>query len=119
MKKPFALIIEDDTRLADVFSESIKSVGYKVETRRDGQDALDRLKEIIPDLIILDLHLPNVMGDEILKAIRADKRLTSTRVMLATADAVRAKSLEKESDLVLLKPISVIQLRELAKRLSL
>ena len=63
------------------------------------------------------MHLPNVSGDTILHHIRADERLANTRVMLATADAYMAENLRDKSDLVLLKPISFTQLRDLAKRL--
>ena len=118
MKKPLALIIEDDPRLADIFSESVKFVGYEIEIIQDGQEALNRLGEVVPHLVVLDLHLPNVMGDEILRFIRSEKKLDGVRVMLATADAFRAKELKDSSDLVLLKPISVKQLRGLAQRLK-
>lgn len=117
MSNPLAFIIEDDTRLADIFSETISSAGYAIEVLRDGREALARLAQTKPDLIVLDLHLPEVMGDELLAYIRAQTHLQGVRVMLATADAALAQSLEKQSDLVLLKPISVSQLRLLANRL--
>ncbi len=114
---PLALIIEDDTRLAKIFAEAIKSVKFRIEVINDGQVAVDRLKEIVPAIIILDLHLPRISGQDILQQIRADSRLKNTRVMLATADSLLADSLREQADLVLLKPISFGQLRDLAARL--
>ncbi|MBK7919351.1 MAG: response regulator [Chloroflexi bacterium] len=117
MSKPIALIVEDDPRLSDIFSETVRSAGYEIEVIADGRQAMGRLVEIEPALVVLDLHLPHVMGQEVLAYIRQQERLQKTRVMLATADAGLAASLEKQSDLVLLKPISVGQLRALALRL--
>ena len=63
---------------------------------------------------MLDLHLPHVSGPDILRHIRVDARLTETRVIVATAHARIAESIRREADLVLLKPISFSQLRDLA-----
>ena len=112
-----ALIIEDDENQAPIFAQALKMAEYETETIHDGQAALDRLAVVVPDLVLLDMHLPNVSGDTILHHIRADVRLANTRVMLATADAYMAENLRDKSDLVLLKPISFTQLRDLAKRL--
>jgi CheY-like chemotaxis protein len=117
MTNPLALIIEDDEYQADIFSLALQAAEFESEVVNDGAVALTRLAAITPDLVILDLHLPSFSGRDILHQIRADKRLTETRVILATADAVMADLLRDESDLVLLKPISATQLRDLAIRL--
>jgi CheY-like chemotaxis protein len=67
--------------------------------------------------VVLDLHLPGVSGRKLLDVIRADGRLTKTRVILATADYRTAEELRDSADLVLLKPISFKQLRDLSARL--
>jgi len=116
-KKPLALVIEDDPEQQKIFSQAIKMAGFSVEVIDDGEKAMQRLAEVTPHLIVLDLHLPTISGDEILRRIRADERLASVSVILATADPLLAETLSAESDLVLLKPISFIQLRDLATRL--
>ncbi len=116
-EKPLALVIEDDPEQQKIFSKAIEMAGYTVEAIGDSAGALKRLKEVTPMLIILDLHLPKVSGDEILREIRADERLSSVSVILATADPLLAETLQDKSDLVLLKPVSFIQLRDLATRL--
>lgn len=113
----FAMIIEDDRRLSDIFGEAVKAAGYEVTIIQDGNEAVEQLKTTVPDLVVLDLHLPGVMGPEILTKIRADARLAKTRVVIATADASLANDLRDEFDLLLLKPISVEQLQILAGRL--
>lgn len=114
---PSALIIEDDPSLATLFAETLKLAEFETEVVREGQGALTRLAETTPDVVVLDLHLPEVSGKDILKRIRADARLAKTRVMIVTADAGLADLLREEADLALLKPVSVKQLRDLAARL--
>lgn len=114
--KRLALIIEDDPAQQTIFSRAIEMANFNVEVIGHGSKALERLEEVIPDLVILDLHLPVVSGDEILAAIRADERLATVPVILATADPLLAESLSDTSDLILLKPISFTQLRDLASR---
>lgn len=116
-KQPLALIIEDDASLSVIFAQALQQAGFDTEVIEDGNAALTRLAKTVPVVVVLDLHLPHVSGDKILRQIRADERLAQTRVMLATADAQMAERLRGDSDLVLLKPISFTQLRELATRL--
>jgi len=111
-----AFVIEDDQDLSNIFSEALKAAGYQVETIRDGAIAQQRLKEVTPEIVILDLHLPHVDGGELLIQIRKDERLTKIRVIIATADALLGEYYEKNADLVLVKPISFSQLRDLTAR---
>src|SRR5262245_948292 len=117
MSDPLALIIEDDENLADIFSLALRRARFEVEIVREGDVALARLAETVPAVVVLDLHLPSVSGETILHQMRADERLADTKIILATADAFMAGELREEADLVLLKPISPNQLRELASRL--
>jgi DNA-binding response OmpR family regulator len=115
-KQP-VLLVEDDIDIAEIFGLALKTAGFEVETVHDGAVAMDRLTKMQPVLVALDLHLPNVSGVEILRAIRADERLADTPVILLTADQHLAQSVANSADLVLLKPISVDQLSTLASRL--
>jgi DNA-binding response OmpR family regulator len=114
---PLALIIEDDKKQATIFSQALRMANFDTEVISDGHVGIARLAEVIPSMVVLDLHLPQLSGKDILKSIRADERLQNTKVILATADALLAQSLDSDADLVLLKPISFNQLRDLAQRL--
>ncbi|MBI3173856.1 MAG: response regulator [Chloroflexi bacterium] len=114
--KPFALVIEDNEDQNLVFTTALQQAGYAVESIFNGETARQRVAATIPDMVILDLHMPEVDGNVILGDIRADKRLHNTRVILATADAAFADSLQPQADLVLLKPISFSQLHQLVSR---
>jgi len=118
MNEHSAMIIEDNEDLAIIFAEALQAAGFDTGIIQDGSTALTRLKSCVPHIIILDLHLPHVSGEEILKQIRTDERLAQTRVIIATADPRMADMLKDQADLVLLKPISFGQLRDLAGRLS-
>jgi two-component system copper resistance phosphate regulon response regulator CusR len=119
MGDKFALIIEDEEDLATIFSEALKAAGFETEIIYDGAIAERRLREVCPAIVVLDLNLPHVDGNQLLHQIRTDPRLNSTRVLVATADAGMADMLGDEADLVLLKPISFVQLRIMAERMGL
>ena len=113
---PLAMIVEDDPQLSKIFAISLKSE-FTIETITDGEIALARLGQVAPQIIVLDLHLPGKSGASILAYIRSDERLEKAIVILATADARQADALADQADIVLLKPVSPVQLRALASRL--
>ena len=117
MSKPLALVIEDDYDAAVIMQEALQAADFQVQVAHDGQTALRHLAETVPRLVALDLHLPHVAGNTILKQIRADERFKQTRVMLITADDRLAQIAEQDADLVLLKPVTFTQLQQLAARL--
>jgi CheY-like chemotaxis protein len=117
LEKRLALVIEDDIGLAEIFTEAMRAAQLKVEVIQDGSKALLRLEEVVPSIIILDLHLPNSSGTDILDHILAHPHLQETRVIVATGDALGGGDLWDKADLVLLKPISFGQLRDLSRRL--
>lgn len=118
MYKSLAFIIEDDPQLNDVFCITLKN-DFEICSIVDGTLALAKLAESTPALIVLDMNLPGASGSEILSYIRSQKRLSQTKIIMATADALQADLFEHQADLVLLKPVSPVQLRELALRLNI
>lgn len=66
------LIVEDNQDLAEIYKTRLEILGYKVLVAYDGQKALDLIRQEIPDLVLLDLMVPVVAGDEILKRIRQE-----------------------------------------------
>ena len=115
--KPVALIIEDDPQLNDIIALTLQP-DFEINTCSDGTTAWNRLAEITPHIVVLDLNLPGMPGKEILTKLRMDDRFRDTRVILATADERQAETLTDAADIVLLKPVSPAQLRELANRIK-
>lgn len=111
------MVIEDDYEVANIMSAALKVAGYEVAVVRHGKTASEELASQTPHLIMLDLHLPGVSGKTLLDQIRSDERLADTHVMLVTADARQAQSMQDDATFVLLKPVSYDQLNNLALRL--
>ncbi|HKJ39448.1 MAG TPA: response regulator [Anaerolineales bacterium] len=117
MTKPFVFVVEDDRKLSEIITITLQE-DFKLEICMDGDDALKRIREISPDIIVLDLNLPGTSGADLLAYIRADERLAKTRVILATADERQAEMLTDEADIILLKPVSPSQLKDMVLRMS-
>jgi DNA-binding response OmpR family regulator len=117
MKKPFVFVVEDDPKLREIMSITLEA-DFELATCADGNSALEQLKNIAPEIVILDLNLPGVSGKDILTYIRSEEHLAKTRVILTTADDRQAETLNNDADIVLLKPVSPMQLRELTLRLG-
>ena len=66
MKK--ILIIEDDVFLGDVLTQKMTKEGFNTVLARDGIEGLEKIKSFLPDLVLLDIILPNMNGYEILEA---------------------------------------------------
>jgi DNA-binding response OmpR family regulator len=117
MEQPLALIVEDERDVSLVFSRALQAAGFRTKVVYAGDDALEWLSSAEPDIVVLDLNLPHVVGSEVLKYIRSEARLADTPVIVATAYARLAEGLHDHVDRVLFKPVSFRQLRDLAARL--
>ena len=118
MKTPQALIVEDVSDLSIIFSEALSAAGYEATCLSDGLKAQTYLQTNTPDLLVLDIHLPGIKGDSLLQELQQDGRFQQTKFIIVTADAQRGEELREEADLVLLKPVSYRQLRDLSGRLT-
>ncbi len=76
------LVVEDETSIADVVARYLRRDGHEVETVADGATALERFEETSPELIVLDLMLPGLDGQEVLRRVRA---AGETPVVILTA----------------------------------
>lgn len=117
MTKPFALVIEDDPKLGTVFKVALEQAGYEVALDADGSCFLQILAEKKADLILLDFHLPFAAGGEILTQIRADSRWVNIPVIIATADLFAARDFQGKVEHVLVKPVGVARLIDIATHL--
>ena len=118
MNRPFIMIVEDDVELGDIISTVLQDSGLDTETVRDGGLAIDRITATEPDVVLLDMHLPNVSGSDILTSIKSTPHLSRTRVVITTADALLGQANADRADLVLIKPISLDQILNLTTRLG-
>jgi two-component system, chemotaxis family, chemotaxis protein CheY len=118
MKPQSILIIEDDLVLGETTAELLQLFEYDTKLVRDGLLALEAIDTIKPDFILLDLHLPNKSGLDVLAEIRSEPRLVETKIILVTADAFQAQNLEGQVEGVVIKPYEVVQLIDLLTQLA-
>jgi chemosensory pili system protein ChpA (sensor histidine kinase/response regulator) len=112
-----AMIVEDDKDQAIIFARAMERAGFQTAISRAGDVALEKLNSWVPDVIILDLYIPRIMGMEVLRHIRNDPRLAKTRVIAVTGSKQKAEEIRGKVDLVLVKPIGYDRLKELARQL--
>ena len=105
------LLVEDNRDLAGWLARTLESGRYAVECSYDGEDADRRLRDERYDLVILDLTLPKLEGEEVLRRLR--KRDPETPVLVLTANntlPVRIDSLDRGADDYMVKPFEVQEL---------
>jgi DNA-binding response OmpR family regulator len=117
MNYPLVLIAEDEWAQADLYRIVLERAGFEVLIADTAAAFLGLLALIRPDLIVLDMHLPDMLGDQLLRRVRAHPHLGRARLIAATADPRFVEPIHAEFDLVLIKPVSPTQLRDFARRL--
>ncbi len=104
------LIVEDNELNMKLFNDLLEAHGYKTLQTRDGLSALDIAREHMPDLILMDIQLPEVSGLEVTKWLKEDETLRSIPVIAVTAFAMKGdeeKIREGGCEAYISKPISV------------
>ncbi len=76
------LLVEDDPFLIDIYTTKLKEAGFSIEVATDGEDGLRKIKEKIPDLMVLDIVLPQIDGWEILREIKEKLGLKDLKVII-------------------------------------
>ena len=115
---PTVLIVEDDPEVRSLVEYTLQKEKFKVHTAENGRQALEMLDKMTPDVITLDLMLPDIHGLECCKKLRADPRFQSVSVLMLTAlDSLDdiVKGFETGADDYLVKPF---QLPELVARIK-
>jgi phosphate regulon transcriptional regulator PhoB len=103
------LIVEDEPDIRDLLAFHLEREGYQVTKSRTGADALRQLKSGLPDLVLLDLMLPEVDGLEVCRRLRQDPRTASLPIVMLTAkgeEVDRILGLELGADDYIVKPFS-------------
>lgn len=105
--------VEDDATIRDIELYALESVGFETKGFSDGNAFWNALKDEKPDLVVLDVMLPGVDGVELLKKIRADRRLYDLPIIMATAKGAeydKIQSLDLGADDYVVKPFGVMEL---------
>ncbi len=114
------LVVDDEPDIMEVSTVRLKHLGYEIIPAIDAEEALAILQKDIPDLILLDLLLPKMQGDELCKILKSDDKFKNIPVILFTASAVRpsipARVKEMGADDCVLKPFDPEELLSKVKK---
>jgi DNA-binding response OmpR family regulator len=114
------LVVEDEDNIATALEFLILREGYAHDRVASGADALPRIRDTRPDLVLLDVMLPEVSGYEICDGIRTDPALARVKVLMMTARGSaleRRKGIEHGADGFISKPFELKDLRAEVRRL--
>ncbi len=103
------LIADDEPDILEIVSYNLEKEGYTVFTAKDGNEAIEKARQLNPDLIILDIMMPKKTGVEVCKILRAQPAFQETLIIFLTAmsdEASQIKGLETGADDYVNKPIS-------------
>jgi two-component system, cell cycle response regulator DivK len=117
---PLVLIVEDDPETRRFYARALESAGFRTAQAHNGYQALDKVFDALPDLIIADIAIPGVDGIELCRRLRADARSHATPLLAITGygdrhyeDRARAAG----ADQVLIKPCTADRIVDEARRL--
>lgn len=112
------LIVEDEADIRDLLAYNLRAAGHEVFETGSGIDALTQARRVVPDLILLDLMLPDLAGTEVCRKLKSDPATADIKVVMLTAkgeEIDRVVGFELGVDDYVVKPFSV---RELVLRIS-
>src|SRR5690349_4561074 len=110
LAKPLVLVVEDEAALLTMLRYNLEKQGFRVEEAADGQEALTRIAEMSPDLVLLDWMLPVMSGVEVCRQIRrrpAGHDLPVIMVTARTEDQDAVRGLNTGADDYITKPFSM------------
>jgi CheY-like chemotaxis protein len=120
MDKKKVLVVEDHSDTRELISLIIRQSGYDVIEAATGTQAMDRAQACHPDLIIMDLSLPELTGDEVVARLRADQSTRDIPVIVNTAHSAHSELVQRATTAgareILHKPISFMALRDIVSR---
>jgi CheY-like chemotaxis protein len=100
-----ALIVEDDMTCVYLWQRYMKRSGFRTISTQEGKEALDMARRERPDLVVLDVMLPDIDGWEVLEALKADPTTSEIPVLVCSALHEEKQSMSRGADGYLQKPI--------------
>ena len=113
MEKPILLIVDDEEKNIKLLKGMLYSENYQIHEALNGEEALGKIEKIAPDLILLDVMMPNISGFEVCQVLKRDKKTRSIPVVMVTAlreNENRLKAMEVGADDFISKPVDKTEL---------
>jgi chemosensory pili system protein ChpA (sensor histidine kinase/response regulator) len=122
LQPPLVLVVDDSLTVRKITTRLLTREGFRVESAKDGVDALEKMHDLVPDVVLLDVEMPRMDGFELARLMRADARLKAVPIIMITsrtADKHRNRALELGVNVYLGKPYQEQQLLdEIAQQLG-
>ena len=113
LQPPLVLVVDDSLTVRKITTRLLSREGFRVEDAKDGVDALEKMHDLVPDVVLLDVEMPRMDGFELARLMRADARLKAVPIIMITsrtADKHRNRALELGVNEYLGKPYQEKQL---------
>ncbi|MBU1396244.1 MAG: Hpt domain-containing protein [Gammaproteobacteria bacterium] len=113
LQPPLVLVVDDSLTVRKITTRLLTREGFRVDSAKDGVDALERMHDLIPDVVLLDVEMPRMDGFELARVMRNDERLKSVPIIMITsrtADKHRNHAMELGVNVYLGKPYQEQQL---------
>jgi DNA-binding response OmpR family regulator len=107
------LVVDDDLKVLEILQESLNRQGYKVSTASNGRQALQSLASQSPQLVVLDMMLPDINGLEVMEQLRESPQNKDVPVLILSANGdvdVRLAGLEGGAEDYIVKPVALKEL---------
>ena len=107
------MVVDDSVTMRKVTGRVLERHNFEVATAKDGIDALERMADIIPDLMLLDIEMPRMDGYELATAMKADPRMRDVPIIMITSrtgDKHRQRAMDLGVDRYLGKPYQEVEL---------
>ena len=110
------LIIDDEGELNEMVTLRLTKDGYQVDSATDGRTGIDKIKSFKPDIVFLDINMPDMDGWEVCQKVRADVSIQNTLIVILTATRNFQKAKELNVHRVVLKPFNYEEILNILKQ---
>jgi CheY-like chemotaxis protein len=104
---PLALVVDDSMLIRHTVCRFLEERGFAVESATNGQEALETLSRVRPDLIITDMQMPKMGGSELITALKADARTAQIPIVIVAGKHSGFNQTEKRADFTIFKDIDI------------
>lgn len=120
MRQLLALVVDDDQKLAQGLAIALQYCGFEVTHISDATQAMTTIQTLKPDVVTLDVHMPNISGVEILQSIRQNNELAHISVIITTGMVrmLEDRTINEMADAILLKPLDLTKFTSHARRFA-
>ena len=104
------LVVDDEPQIRRIMRTTLTGAGYEVDDAKTGEEALEKVREFRPDLVLLDINMPGMGGLAACRAIRADTNVAIIMLTVRNSEADKVEALDAGADDFVTKPFSTPEL---------